>query len=98
MTAHPEPSPETAEAYYLLGLAELRNDASLWLQQAEHYLETAIRMDPSSEPARLAFSLPEEEVRAQYGGSAGIQLPAEVERWLSELEGLVDPPAAEVAP
>ncbi len=98
VTAHPDPSPETAEAYYLLGLAELRNDASLWLQQAEHYLETAIRMDPSSESARLAYSLLEEEVRAQYGGSAGVQLPAEVERWLAELESLVDPPAAEVAP
>jgi len=86
---------QAAEAYYLLGLAELRNPHSFWLAQAEHYLETAIRMAPGSEAAEDAYAVLEEETLAGYSGSGGVRLPADVQSWLDELHDLAVPePAA----
>lgn len=86
--AHPDPSPETAEAYYLLGLTETNIGRSYWLSQAEHYLETAIRMAPGSETAERAYALLERETLAGYSGSSGLHLPTDVLRRLEELRGL----------
>jgi hypothetical protein len=80
--------PERAEAYYLLGLAEIHADHSAWLSEAEFYLETAIRAAPGSTSARLAYAALEEETLADYGGTAGVHLPAEVAAWLAELQAL----------
>ncbi len=82
--------PGSAEAYYLLGLTEIRNDALSPLTQAEAYLEAAIRMAPGSEVARDAYAVLEEETLAGYSGSSGLHLPPEVGRWLDELRALAE--------
>lgn len=87
-----EPSPEElAEIYYLLGLTETRASHSLWLSEAEAYLESSIRSDPSSPYAARAFALLEQETLAGYTGSAGLQLPNDVQQHLQELRSLLDP-------
>lgn len=80
---------ELAEAYYLLGLTETRIRHSAWLSEAEFYLETAIRTDPSSPWAARSFALLEQETLAGYTGSGGLQLPDDVRDRLDELRGLL---------
>ena len=84
----PDGSLEAAEAYYLLGLAELRSELSPWRMQGELYLETAIRSAPGSRWAREAFAVLEETTLAGYSGSGGTDLPPDVARWLRELRAL----------
>lgn len=84
----PENSLEAAEAYYLLGLAELRSELSPWRMQGELYLETAIRAAPGSRWAREAFAVLEETTLAGYSGSGGTDLPPDVARWLGDLRTL----------
>ncbi|MCP5060765.1 MAG: hypothetical protein GY937_29060 [bacterium] len=79
---------DNAEAYYLLGLAELRVAHSYWLAAPEAYLEAAIRTAPGSAFARQAYLVLEEETIAGYTGSGGTQLPAAVATWLDELREL----------
>ena len=79
---------ESAEAYYLLGLAELRSELSPWRLQGDLYLETAIRSAPDSRWAREAFAVLEETTLAGYSGSGGTDLPPDVARWLGELRRL----------
>lgn len=80
--------PERAEAYYLLGLAELHAAHLEWPAAPESYLEAAIREAPGSDPAREAYLLLEEEIVAGHTGSGGTHLPEAVESWLSELAAL----------
>jgi hypothetical protein len=87
---------ELAEAYYLLGLAETRASRSLWLSEADVYLETSVRSSPGSPYAARAYDLLEQETLAGYTGSAGLQLPEDVAARLEELRSLID--AASVAP
>jgi plasmid stabilization system protein ParE len=89
-------SDELAEAYYLLGLTETRASRSLWLSEADVYLETSIRSSPGSPHAARAYELLEHETLAGYTGSAGLQLPEDVEGRLAELRALID--AASVTP
>ncbi|HEY8122304.1 MAG TPA: hypothetical protein VII78_13365 [Myxococcota bacterium] len=79
---------ETAEASYLLGLAELRNDPSRSLPQAEAYLESAIRSAPGSELAREAYGVLEEQTVLGWMGSAGFDMPRDVADWLAELRAI----------
>jgi tetratricopeptide (TPR) repeat protein len=79
---------ETAEASYLLGLAELRNDPSRGLPQAEAYLESAIRAAPNSDIARDAYGVLEEQTVLGWMGSAGLEVPRDVTDWLAELRAL----------
>ncbi|MCP3986713.1 MAG: hypothetical protein GY723_20195 [bacterium] len=79
---------DSAEAYYLLGLAELRVAHSYWLAAPEAYLEAAIRAAPGSEFAHQAYLVLEEETIAGYTGSGGNQLPPAVASWLDELRAL----------
>jgi hypothetical protein len=85
-----EPHPGVGEAYYLLGVIESRIGRSFWLSQTEHFLETAIRLDPSQPYAEEAFSLLEEFVVAGYTGSSGVHVPEEVRQRLAELRALID--------
>ena len=80
---------ELAEAYYLLGLTETRVRHSAWLSEAEFYLETAIRTDPSSPWAARSFALLEQETLAGHTGSGGLQLPDDVRDRLEALRGLL---------
>jgi cytochrome c556 len=79
---------ETAEASYLVGLAELRNDPSRGLPQAEAYLEAAIRAAPNSDIARDAYGVLEEQTVLGWMGSAGLDVPEDVRAWLGELRAL----------
>jgi tetratricopeptide (TPR) repeat protein len=82
---HPD---EAAEASYLLGLAELRNDPSRGLPQAEAYLEAAIRSAPGTDLAREAYSVLEEQTVLGWMGSGGFDMPKDVSDWLAELRSL----------
>jgi len=89
VTALGAPSPESAEAYYLLGVTELRIGSSYWLTEPESYLEAAIRAAPGSPPARQAYAVLEESTLTGYTGAAGEgELPPEVASWLAELRRL----------
>jgi hypothetical protein len=90
VSAQGQAGPDSAEAYYLLGLAELHTDHSAWLSEAEIYLETAIRAAPGSPSARMAYAVLEEQTLADYGGSAGVHLPPEVAHWLDALRALAE--------
>ena len=85
---------EAAEASYLLGVAELRNDPSRGLPQAEWYLESAVRSAPGSDLAREAYALLESQTLLGWSGSAGIELPDDVRAWLRELRALAGLEAA----
>ena len=89
VTAAGKPTPDSAEAYYLLGVTELRIGSSYWLTEPEAYLEAAIRAAPGSAPARRAYVVLEESTLLGYTGSGGEgELPPEVASWLGELRRL----------
>jgi hypothetical protein len=89
VTAAGTPGPETAEAYYLLGVTELRIASSSWLTEPEAYLEAAVRAAPGSPTARRAYAVLEESTLLGYTGSGGEgELPPEVGAWLGELRRL----------
>jgi len=79
---------QRAEAYFLLGLAEMHPTDTDWLAASEFYLESAIREAPGTDWAQESYLLLEEEVTAGYSGSAGSNLPRRVQEWLDELRGL----------
>lgn len=81
---------ELGEAYYLLGLIESHVGRSFWLSQTEHFLEASIRTAPGEPSAEAAFVLLEEFVVSGYTGSAGGDVPGEVQARLSELRALID--------
>jgi hypothetical protein len=84
-----KPSPQSAEAYYLLGVTEMRIETSHWLTEPEAYLEAAVRAAPGSSAARRAYLVLEESTLQGYTGSAGEgTLPPEVASWLAELRRL----------
>lgn len=84
-----KPTPEAAEAYYLLGVTELRIGSSYWLTEPESYLEAAIRAAPGKPAARQAYVVLEESTLLGYTGSGGEgEMPPEVSRWLAELRRL----------
>jgi hypothetical protein len=84
-----KPTPESAEAYYLLGVTELRIGSSAWLTEPESYLEAAIRAAPGKPAARQAYVVLEESTWLGYTGSGSAsELPPEVSRWLAELRRL----------
>ncbi len=89
VTAAGKPTKDSAEAYYLLGVTELRIGSSPWLTEPEAYLEAAIRAAPGSPPARRAYVVLEESTLLGYTGSGGEgELPPEVASWLAELRRL----------
>ncbi len=89
VTALGKPSPASAEAYYLLGVTELRIGSSYWLTEPEAYLEAAIRGAPGTPSARQAYVVLEESSFAGYTGTGTEgELPPEVARWLGELRRL----------
>ncbi len=81
---------ELAEAYYLLGVVEARSVDSYWLPQAEHHLEAAIRLAPTSASAASAYALLEEYVVVGFGGANGDALPDEAWEKLRELGQLIE--------
>jgi hypothetical protein len=92
------PGPEAALAYFRLGEIESRVGRSFWLSQTEAYLETAIRMAPGEEFAPLALAQLEDFLVSGYTGSAGRQVPPDVQKRLAELRGLVETARAAAPP
>ncbi len=90
-----ENSPELAEAYYLLGLAEIRIGPNLWVSPAHYFLENAVRVAPQTKYAEQAYALLEDETIAGFTGSAGVMVPEDVQVHLDELRDLLkNAPAA----
>src|SRR5690606_11383843 len=83
---------EAAEAWYLLGVCELRVGDTFWLSQADWYLETAIRTAPKSPAAEAAYALLEAETIQSYTGSGGTHVPPSVAAHLAELRELMGRP------
>jgi hypothetical protein len=81
---------ERARAYYLLGVIESRVGRSLWLSQAEVYLESSIRLAPGAPFAPDAFELLSSVVLSGWTGSSGVHVPADVQDRLDELAGLLE--------
>jgi len=81
---------ELAEAFYLLGIAEVRNVDAFWVPQAEFHFEAAIRTQPQGPFAVDAYALLEESILVGYSGSSGLHLPVDVWSTLEELRLLVE--------
>lgn len=84
-----KPRADLAEAYYLLGITESMTGRSYWLSQTEFYLESAVRYAPRSRFAEKAYSLLEEQVVVEFSGSAGTNIPDDMQRTLDDLRRLM---------
>jgi len=81
---------ERAETLLWLGLCEVHISTSLWVSEAEWFLDSAIRAAPETEHARTAYATLEGVYLEGYSGSAGTHLPPEIERRLASLRELVE--------
>ncbi len=88
VAAHREPPEALAEAYYLLGTAEL-GVGKFWSSRATDFLETAIRVAPQSPAAGDAYRLIERQSIALHTSPSGLRLPDEEDTYLSELRDLI---------
>jgi hypothetical protein len=91
----PEDPSARAEIFYWLGICEIHITPSLWLSEAEDFLEESIRTAPQSEHADRAYETLEAVWIEGFTGSGGTHLPVEVERRLGALRELVDATEAE---
>jgi tetratricopeptide (TPR) repeat protein len=89
------PKDSLAEAFYLLGISDAFLRRSFERSEAQFYLEQAIRLEPGSDLAKVAFAELEAQTLLAYSGSSGLHLPADVLRWLAQLKALARsaPPA-----
>jgi hypothetical protein len=94
----PEPGPDLAEAYFLLGAIEMRIADSSWVPRAEFQLETAVRLAPGGPFAEPAYELLEEYAVSNYGGTEQEWVPEDVRKRLSELQELLQGGNREGAP
>jgi hypothetical protein len=76
------------EAYYLLGLTEISISRTSWLSEAPFFLETAIRLDPTSTVAARAYDVLNTYILTAYTGSLGTRVPPDVQDHLEELRRL----------
>jgi hypothetical protein len=83
---------ERAETLLWLGLCEVHISSSLWVSEAEWFLESAIRAAPETTWARTAYTTLEAVYTEGYSGAAGTYLPPEVERRLATLRDLLGAP------
>lgn len=81
---------QLAEAYYLLGVAESYIPRTSWISETDFYLETAVRLAPTSPIGKQAFAFLEEYLMLGYSGSSGLHLPSDIEKRLDDLRGLVN--------
>jgi hypothetical protein len=76
------------EAYYLLGLTEISISRTSWLSEAPFFLETAIRLDPTSAVAAKAYDVLNTYILTAYTGSLGTRVPPDVQEHMKELRQL----------
>jgi hypothetical protein len=97
VATHREPPEALAEAYYLLGTAEV-GIVEFWSSRANDYLETAIRTAPHSRAAAEAYRVIEQQSIALHTGPSGLRLPNEENAYLSELRALIGGEQARPSP
>lgn len=88
LTTQPTPTPALAEAYYLLGIAEISISRTSWLSEAPFFLETAIRLAPTSAVAAQAYDVLNTYILTEYTGSQGTRVPLDILEYLDELRRL----------
>lgn len=88
LTTQPANTSALAEAYYLLGIAETYIARTSWLSEAPFFLETAIRLDPTSPIATKAYDVLNMYILTEYTGSQGTRVPSDVQEYLEELRRL----------
>ncbi len=94
MEAKRIPQERLADAYLLLGEAELEISRYAWASPALQYLELAIHSAADRSLARRAFDLYEQEIVAGYSGSSGTHIPHDVREHMEGVRGVAYPPAA----
>ena len=77
-----------AEAYYLLGITEASISRTAGLSETPFFLETAIRLDPTSAVAAKAYDVLNIYILTEYTGSLGTRMPPDVQEHLEELRRL----------
>ena len=90
LTTPPAEAHALAEAYYLLGITETYISRTSSLSEAPFFLETAIRLDPTSSIASNAYDVLNLYILTEYTGSLGTRVPSEVQEHLDELRRLRD--------
>ncbi len=88
LAAQPADKHALVEAYYLLGITETSISRTSWLSEAPFFLETAIRLDPTSTVAARAYDVLNTYILTAYTGSLGTRVPADVQEHLEELRRL----------
>lgn len=84
----PERDAGTAEAYYLLGVAESYVSRSDWISETEYLLETSIRTAPRSAVAREALAYLEDYRKS--AGTPARAVPADLQTNIEELRKLTE--------
>jgi len=88
LATSPAPTSTLAEAYYLLGITETYIARTSWISEAPFFLETAIRLDPTSSIATKAYDVLNMYILTEYTGSLGTRVPSDVQEHLEELRRL----------
>jgi hypothetical protein len=88
LTTPPTDTRALAETYYLLGITETYISRTSWLSEAPFFLETAIRLEPTSAVAAQAYDVLNTYILTEYTGSLGTRVPSEVQEHLDELRRL----------
>jgi len=83
---------DRAETLLWLGLCEIHISTSLWVSEAEWFLESAIRTAPETPFARTAYTILEAVFIEGYSGMDGTHVPPEVDRRLATLRELLEAP------
>jgi len=86
----PEDTVGTAEAYYLLGVAESFVARSYWISEVDFLIEKAIRLAPQSDVAKRALAFLEEYTESEYRVTQARAVPEELQTNLEELRKLVN--------
>ena len=88
LATQPTHTSALAEVYYLLGIAETYISRTAWLSEAPFFLETVIRLAPTSPIATKAYDALNMYILTEYTGSLGTRVPSDVQDHLEDLRRL----------
>ena len=80
----------TAEAYYLLGVAESNISRSYWVLETEHLLDKSIRLAPKSKVAKQALAYLQDYRRTSSNATPARVIPKEMQVNIDELRKLTE--------
>ncbi|HEU4928269.1 MAG TPA: hypothetical protein VFU38_00445 [Candidatus Krumholzibacteria bacterium] len=86
----PQDNETTAEAYYLLGVAESHVSRSYWVSETEHLLDRSIRLAPKSKTAKQALAYLEQYRRSSAHVTPARVVPKEHQVNIDELRKLTE--------